>query len=121
MYSISRRSIRKARVLLSSRTVCNPFFAAITIFYLPTSTTVSRIIARGVTYEMELVIDIQTELYPLKTKDKFTLALASTLDMSGKPDDGRFNQSGEATLLDKFDYGMHGKVFRYDLIGDHRV
>lgn len=83
--------------------------------------SVSRIVARGLTYEMELVIDIQTELYPLRTTDKFTMALASTLDMSGKLDDGTYNQTGEATLLDKFDYGMHGKVFRYDLVGDHRV
>jgi len=82
---------------------------------------VGRVIAKGATYEMDLVIDIQTELFPLKIGDKFTLALASTLDLEGKPDDGTFDQSGKPTLLDKFDYGMHGKVFRYEHEGEHRV
>ncbi|CAK8986335.1 DNA-directed RNA polymerases I [Durusdinium trenchii] len=82
---------------------------------------VSRLVARGVTFEMDLVIDIQSEIFPMKAKDRFTMALASTLDMEGKPDDGTYNQSGEPTLLDKFDYGMHGKVFKYEYEGEHRI
>lgn len=81
----------------------------------------SRIFAKGVTYLEDLVIDIQSEIFPMKSKEKFSLALASTLDMSGKPDTGFYNQSGEPSLLDKFDYGMHGKVFRYEYESDNRV
>mmetsp|Transcript_2028 Transcript_2028/g.3617 ORF Transcript_2028/g.3617 Transcript_2028/m.3617 type:complete len:110 (+) Transcript_2028:367-696(+) len=70
---------------------------------------------------MDLVIDIQCEIFPMKLKERFNFALASTLDMEGKPDDGTYNQSGEPTLLDKFDYGMHGKVFKYEYEGEHRI
>ncbi|GBG27476.1 DNA-directed RNA polymerases I, II, and III subunit rpabc3 [Hondaea fermentalgiana] len=84
---------------------------------------VSRIVARGATFEMDLVVDIQSELFPMAMNERFTLALASTLDMDGKPDDGTYNQSGAPTLLDKFDYGMHGRVFSYEYVGEgeHRV
>jgi len=35
--------------------------------------------------------------------------------MDGKEDDvDTYDQSGKETLLDKYDYGMCGKVFRYE-------
>jgi DNA-directed RNA polymerase I, II, and III subunit RPABC3 len=81
------------------------------------------------------------EIYPLDIGDKFTLALASTLNADGTPDDvsdmllhlvvvgicnavslnariphqqGYYTQSGQETLADKykFEYVMHGKVFK---------
>ena len=82
---------------------------------------VSRVVAKGLTYEMELVVDVHAELYPIKTKDEFTMALASTLDLQGNPDDDTYNQSGELTLLDKFDYCMHGKIFSYEHVGESKV
>mmetsp|Transcript_12616 Transcript_12616/g.14472 ORF Transcript_12616/g.14472 Transcript_12616/m.14472 type:complete len:153 (-) Transcript_12616:177-635(-) len=82
---------------------------------------VSRVVAQGMTFNMSLVIDIQTELFPLKMKDKFNLALASKLNIDDEPDDGTFNQDGKPTLLDKYDYGMHGKVFRYEHEKEHDV
>ena len=82
---------------------------------------VSRLVCRGVTFEMDLVIDIHSEIYPLKLRDEFTLALASTLDLEGKPDEEKFNQSGKLTLLDKYDYCMHGKVFSYEHVGELKV
>lgn len=40
------------------------------------------------TYNMEMLIDINTDVYPLKANDKFTLALASTLYKDNRPDPG---------------------------------
>jgi len=82
---------------------------------------VARIFAKGVTFEMELVIDIQSQLFPLRARERFQLALASTLSMDGTPDNNTYNQSGEHSQLDKFDYGMHGKVFKYEYEGEHRI
>ena len=56
---------------------------------------VTRIVCKGVSYEMDLTLDINSEVYPMKQGEKFTLALASTLDLDGKPDDGLFDQSGK--------------------------
>ena len=46
----------------------------------------NRIVARGETYETSLVLDIASEVYSLVEGDKFTLTLASTLRLDGKPD-----------------------------------
>lgn len=54
----------------------------------------------------------RVQLYKLWTGDKFTLVLASTLNLDGTPDANEFNQSGEASLMDNYEYVMHGKVFK---------
>jgi DNA-directed RNA polymerase I, II, and III subunit RPABC3 len=56
---------------------------------------VTRVVCKGVSYELELTLDINSEVYRLRQNEKFTLALVSTLDLEGKPDDGIFNQSGK--------------------------
>lgn len=54
----------------------------------------------------------RAQLYKLWTGDKFSLVLASTLNLDGTPDANEFNQSGEASLMDNYEYVMHGKVFK---------
>ena len=57
------------------------------------------------------------DLYPLKAQDKFALALSSTLAEDDTPDDGTFDQSARKSIMDKFEYVMHGRVFK---IGEDR-
>jgi len=61
---------------------------------------------------MELWLDVNTEIYPLEHQ-KFSLALASTLNLDGSPDEGFFDASDRPTLADKYEYVMYGKVFKY--------
>lgn len=68
--------------------------------------------ARSENYEMDLVLDINSQLYKLLNQDKFVLVLASTLNPDGTPDSNEFNQSGDPSLMDNYDYCMHGKVFK---------
>ena len=82
---------------------------------------VSRVVARGETYEVDLTLDVASEVYPLKLGDKFTLVLASTLRLDGKPDEDTFNQDGKPTLLDQFEYGMCGRTFKFDHVRDNVV
>lgn len=56
---------------------------------------VTRVVCKGVSYELELTLDINSEVYRLRQNEKFTFALVSTLDLEGKPDDGIYNQSGK--------------------------
>ena len=52
------------------------------------------------TYNMEMLIDINTDVYPLKANDKFTLALASTLYKDNRPDPGVYTDySKEVDLI----------------------
>ena len=49
---------------------------------------VTRFAATSVAYNMELLIDINTDIYPLKGNNTFSLALASTLYRDNRPDPG---------------------------------
>lgn len=82
---------------------------------------VNRLICKSETYEMDLSLDIASEVYPLKTGDKFSMCLRSTLRRDGKPDDGEYDQSGEGSVLDDYEYGMSGKVFQYDYESNGKV
>ena len=47
--------------------------------------------------------------------DKLNLALASSLSLDDKPDDGVYDQSRDkSTLLDDYEYAAYGKVFKYE-------
>jgi hypothetical protein len=74
---------------------------------------VSRIEAQSQTYNLHLTLDVNTEIYPLKVNDRFSLAIATTLRKDGVADEGCFDQSGFDSLADDFEYVMFGKVFKH--------
>ena len=82
---------------------------------------VSRIKASGVTYDLDLLIDVFTEAYPMNVKESFSMVLHSTVDMQGKPDSGKYEHSSKATLIDQYDYCMHGKIYRCEHVGEHKL
>ena len=63
----------------------------------------------------ELTLDVNTEIYPLKTGDKFSLMLTQSIDGSvvdvTKKATWKPNQK---SLADDYDYVMYGKVYKYD-------
>mmetsp|Transcript_6284 Transcript_6284/g.9129 ORF Transcript_6284/g.9129 Transcript_6284/m.9129 type:complete len:148 (+) Transcript_6284:59-502(+) len=74
---------------------------------------VNRIAATGTTFECDLLLDVNCEIYSLLDGEKITFVLASTLNLDGSPDDHFSYQPnpGESTLADTFEYVMHGRVF----------
>jgi len=74
---------------------------------------VSRIHGISENYEMELILDVNTDIFSLEINQKLSFALSSTLNLDGTPDEGTFDQSSKPSLLDKFEYVMYGKVFKY--------
>lgn len=86
---------------------------------------VNRIAAIGSTYECKLQLDINCQIYSIKKGEKISLALTSTLNLDGSPDD-HFSYSstvdgGETTLADTYDYVMHGRIFKIDYEQDNIV
>ncbi|KAJ8898973.1 hypothetical protein K2173_008475 [Erythroxylum novogranatense] len=81
---------------------------------------VSRIEARSQNCEMFMHLDVNTEIYPMAVGDKFTMALAHTLNLDGTPDTGYYTQGGRKTLADKYEYIMHGKVYKISEEGSGR-
>eukprot|EP01127_Copromyxa_protea_P000857 TRINITY_DN10766_c0_g1_i1.p1 TRINITY_DN10766_c0_g1~~TRINITY_DN10766_c0_g1_i1.p1 ORF type:complete len:138 (-),score=30.96 TRINITY_DN10766_c0_g1_i1:55-468(-) len=72
---------------------------------------VTRIEASTEGGDMELVLDVNTDIYPMHEGEKFTLALATSLDAN--PDPGHWNPNVNSPLLDKYEYVMSGKVFKF--------
>lgn len=54
--------------------------------------SVSRFRCKSDGQDFDLTVDINVDVYPLKVGDKFSLALAKTLNLDGTPDDGVYNQ-----------------------------
>ncbi|CAI5979993.1 unnamed protein product [Closterium sp. NIES-65] len=74
---------------------------------------VSRVEARSEQFDMALSLDVNTEVYPLAAGDKFTLALSPTLSLEGVSDEGVYDQSGRRSLMDRYEYVMYGKLYKY--------
>lgn len=74
---------------------------------------VNRLAATGTTFECDLLLDINDEIYPVREGEKITLVLASTLHLDGSPADHyAFDPNAtEPTLADNYEYVMHGRVF----------
>ncbi|KAL5706815.1 DNA-directed RNA polymerases II [Ranunculus cassubicifolius] len=73
---------------------------------------VSRIEAQSEQFNTKMQLDINTEIYPLNVGERFTMVLAPTLSLDGTPDTGYFAPGGRKSLADKFEYVMHGKLYK---------
>eukprot|EP00658_Telonema_sp_P-2_P021860 TRINITY_DN18717_c0_g1_i4.p1 TRINITY_DN18717_c0_g1~~TRINITY_DN18717_c0_g1_i4.p1 ORF type:complete len:179 (+),score=56.29 TRINITY_DN18717_c0_g1_i4:154-690(+) len=72
---------------------------------------VSRLVCRSENYEMEMTLDMNTDIYPLHLQDRFTMVLVSSVSLDEVLEDDGYDQSGRPTLLDKYEYAMYGKLF----------
>lgn len=62
----------------------------------PLVCTVTRLQCEAVTFaQVELVVDVHSELYPLRVGESFSMALATTLSLDGKMGEEEYDQSGE--------------------------
>ncbi|KAI8834442.1 RNA polymerase Rpb8-domain-containing protein [Chytriomyces cf. hyalinus JEL632] len=88
---------------------------------------VSRLNATSEAADTEIILDINTEIYPIKISDKFTLTLATSLSLdavaaaasastASKKETWRDTSSGKS-LADEYEYVMYGKVYKYDESG----
>ncbi|KAN0062714.1 DNA-directed RNA polymerases I, II, and III subunit RPABC3 [Thecaphora frezii] len=95
---------------------------------------VSRIIATSPSLDMNLSIDIATDIWPVSVGQQLTFQLASTLKkdsaikstgqegeglqdasaVAAERDAWRLDMPGNGGIADDFDYVMYGKIYRYD-------
>ncbi|KAF5193630.1 Dna-directed rna polymerases ii and v subunit 8a [Thalictrum thalictroides] len=73
---------------------------------------VSRVEVEGEHFNTKMQLDVNTDIYPLHDNEKFTMVLAPTLSLDGTPDTGYFTPGGRKSLADKFEYVMHGKLYK---------
>ncbi|KOC59741.1 DNA-directed RNA polymerases I, II, and III subunit RPABC3 [Habropoda laboriosa] len=77
---------------------------------------VSRLHCESESFKMDLILDINSWLYPMELGDKFRLVLATTLREDGYPDGGEWNATEQegGSRADSFEYVMSGKVYRIE-------
>ncbi|KAG7880675.1 hypothetical protein KL905_002649 [Ogataea polymorpha] len=85
---------------------------------------VSRIIANSTSSaDTKLTLDINTELFPVSTGDSLSVTLAKSLALEGAEDDQsmfstngswRPPKPGQRSLMDEYDYVMHGTVYKFE-------
>ncbi|XP_017773205.1 PREDICTED: DNA-directed RNA polymerases I, II, and III subunit RPABC3 [Nicrophorus vespilloides] len=78
---------------------------------------VSRLHCESESFKMDLILDINSWLYPMELGDKFRLVLATTLREDGYPDGTDWDPRGldnEGSRADSFEYVMSGKVYRIE-------
>jgi len=77
---------------------------------------VSRLHCESESFKMDLILDVNTQTYPMDLGDKFRLVIASTLKESGMPDDGEWNMAQEniPSRADAFEYVCYGKIYRIE-------
>ena len=76
---------------------------------------VSRLMCESESFKMDLILDVNTQIYPVNMGEKFRLVLASTLKEDGTPDDGEYNPAETGpSRADQFEYVMYGKVYRVE-------
>ncbi|GAB2266232.1 hypothetical protein Dimus_001252 [Dionaea muscipula] len=73
---------------------------------------VSRIEGRGNKFDAHILLDVNTDVYPIHKDKRYTIGLASTLDLDGTSDTGYYNQGGRESLADRYDYVMYGRLFK---------
>uniref|UniRef100_A0A9I9DES0 DNA-directed RNA polymerases II and V subunit 8A-like n=1 Tax=Cucumis melo TaxID=3656 RepID=A0A9I9DES0_CUCME len=91
---------------------------------------VSRIDARSEKLSMSMLLDVNTEIYPIDEGEKLLMVLSPTLNYDGSPVTSYKDQAlpflfalfkrpdkeklleGKKSLADKFEYIMHGKTYK---------
>lgn len=76
---------------------------------------VSRLFCESESFKMDLILDVNTQLYPMDLADKFRMVIATTLNEDGTPADNEYNPTDTGpSRADSFEYVMYGKVYRLE-------
>ncbi len=74
--------------------------------------------------KLEIQLDVNTDIYPMEKDAYYAMAIASSINMDGSEDfdilkyQYEGSSEGLGTLMDQYQYVMHGKIFKYNLVQD---
>ena len=61
---------------------------------------------------MEMVLDVNTSIYPIAKEDKLAIEIVPGLSMEGKPDSHSYDQESGPSAMDAYDYVCHGRCYQ---------
>jgi DNA-directed RNA polymerase I, II, and III subunit RPABC3 len=89
---------------------------------------VSRLNAISDNYQAELILDFNNELYPLKSGEKFTLTLTTSLALDQNASSAVARDSwrdkvpsDDRDLSDEYDYVCHGRCYKFEEESSNQV
>ncbi|EPB69975.1 RNA polymerase Rpb8 [Ancylostoma ceylanicum] len=65
-------------------------------------------------FSMELILDVNTQLYPINLNDKFRLMITTSVRDDGMPDEGEYDPQANYSRVAQFEYVMFGRVYRIE-------
>ncbi len=83
----------------------------------------SRVKATSEVMKLEIELDVNTDIYPMEKDAYYSMALASSVNLDGSEDfdvvrfehQGSGGTEGHGSMLDQYQYVMHGKIFKYNI------
>lgn len=74
---------------------------------------VSRAVCRNFTNDLTVTTDYNLEEFPLVKEERLSIAIASSLELSGEASRNVYDHSiyHRETLLNAYDYAMHGRIY----------
>ncbi|TPX36753.1 hypothetical protein SmJEL517_g01251 [Synchytrium microbalum] len=82
---------------------------------------VSRIFASSQSRNMEMTLDVHSELYPMQLGEIYSMRLTSSIErelIHARRDAAQAAQpwrdGAKGTIADDYDYVMHGKIYKHD-------
>ena len=78
--------------------------------------SIARLDAESQMYDIKIQLDVNSDIYPVEVNSHYSFCIAKTLNLDGAQDKGYFTSDMiEGSLADRYDYVMHGKIFKSDL------
>lgn len=76
---------------------------------------VSRFHCEGQSFKMDLILDLNVQIYPMSLGEKFRLVIATSIIDDIYSDDSEWTPRMElSTRAEGFDYIMNGKIYRIE-------
>ena len=86
---------------------------------------VSRFEAKADDTECKIQMDFNSEIYPINKNSVYSIMITKSISSDGSPSPNNFSydiyNKKSNSLLDKYDYVMHGKIFKYSEETDGKV
>ncbi|KAE9620924.1 hypothetical protein Lal_00019103 [Lupinus albus] len=74
---------------------------------------VSRVVAQSEKCGMYMLLDVNTEIYPMNKDERFLMVLSPSLVLN--------TEDGPVSIQDKFEYIMHGRLYNIVNDGDSKT
>ncbi|OQV24375.1 DNA-directed RNA polymerases I, II, and III subunit RPABC3 [Hypsibius exemplaris] len=75
---------------------------------------VSRLHCESESFKMDLILDVNTQIYPVDLGDKFRMVISGTLGDDTSDEAAEYKDISQFPKAEQYEYIMYGKVYRLE-------